>query len=170
MPSRSKKITICAAFTAVGLVLGYIESFIVFPIRVPGVRIGLANIVTVMCLYTLGASYSAIVLLIRIVLSAILFGSPVSFAYSAAGASAALLGMILLKRSGFSIYGVSFFGAVIHNVAQTAVAYFMVTSVYIFTYLPVLIIAGAFAGLITGFIANILIKRLGNMICADRRI
>ena len=170
MPSRSKKITICAALTAIGLMLGYIESFIVFPIRVPGVRIGLANIVTVMCLYTLGISYSAVVLMLRITLSAILFGSPVSFAYSIAGATLSLLGMILLKRFGFSIYGVSFSGAVLHNIAQTAVAYYMVSSVYIFTYLPVRVITGAIAGLITGFVADILIKRLGNVIYTDRRI
>ena len=162
MPSPSRKITICAAYTALGLILGYIESFIVFPIRVPGVRIGLANIVTVMCLYSLGFSYTAVVMLLRVTLSAILFGSPVSFVYSLAGAALALAGMYMAKRQRFSIYGVSFCGAVLHNIAQTAVAYFMVSSVYIFTYLPVLILVGSFAGIITGFVADIMVRRLGS--------
>lgn len=162
MPSPSRKITICAAYTALGLILGYIESFIVFPIRVPGVRIGLANIVTVMCLYSLGFSYTVVVMLLRVTLSAILFGSPVSFVYSLAGATLALAGMYMAKRLRFSIYGVSFCGAVLHNIAQTAVAYFMVSSVYIFTYLPVLILVGSFAGIITGFVADIMVRRLGS--------
>ena len=170
MRSRSRNITICAAYTALGLVLGYIESFIVFPIHVPGIRIGLANIITVLCLYTLGFSYTAIVLVIRVSLSALLFGSPVSFVYSLTGAIIALLGMYSLKRMDFSVYGVSFLGAVLHNISQTIVAYFMVSSVYIFTYLPVLIIWGSFAGLLTGFIANVMIKRISRLTEYDQEV
>ena len=164
MRSRSNKITTCAAFTALGLILGYIETFIVIPINVPGIRIGLANIITVLCLYTIGPAYTATVLFLRIALSAVLFGSPVSFAYSFTGAVAAFAGMLMMKRLGFSIYGVSFCGAILHNIFQTTVAYFMVRSIYVFSYLPVLVLWGAFAGLLIGFLADMMNRRLGNII------
>ena len=79
MQSRSKQITVCALLAAIGLILGYIESFIVIPVRIPGIRIGLANLVTVTLLFLMGPSYAFIVLILRVMMSALLFGSGISF-------------------------------------------------------------------------------------------
>ena len=126
--SLSKTVTCCALFAAIGLILGYIESFIVIPIRVPGIRIGLANIITVITLYLFGPYVTAAVLFARVILSGMLFGSGLSFIYSITGAVLAYFCMLVFKKFGFSIYGVSISGAVIHNIAQTVVAFFAVGS------------------------------------------
>ncbi len=141
--------------------LGYIESFIVIPIRVPGLRIGLANIITVLGIYLLNPAEAAAVLFIRVALSALLFGSPVSFIYSITGAVFAFAGMLFLSKRGFSVYGVSVFGAAVHNIAQIAAACVLVGSVYVVYYLPALIIAGVIAGLLIGFLSDVLIRKLG---------
>lgn len=160
MRSRSNKITGAAVLTAVGLILGYLETFIVLPVGVPGIRIGLANITTLIALYLAGPLYGACVAAVRVALSAVLFGSPVSFIYSISGAILAFAGMCFLKKLDFSIYGVSVIGAVLHNLAQIIVAYFMVGSGYMFFYTPVLVLAGVAAGIIVGYISNVLLKRM----------
>lgn len=160
MPSRSNKITSAAVLTAAGLILGYIESFIVLPVHVPGVRIGLANITTLIMLYLEGPLWALAVSLVRVTLSSLLFGTPVSFLYSFAGAVLALLGMILLKRFDFSVYSVSITGAVLHNFAQITVAMFFVGSSYVFIYVPVLMIAGIIAGLAVGYLSSVIIRRV----------
>ena len=160
----SKTVTTCAVFTAIGLILGYIESFIVIPVRIPGIRIGLANTVTLIMMYLLGPLPTVFVLLARITLSALLFGSPVSFIYSLAGALAAFGGMLLFKKLGFSVYGVSVFGAVLHNTAQVVTAWFFVGSTYVFYYIFMLIPAGIICGLAVGAISAVLIGRLGGII------
>ena len=161
MRSRSKIIAVSAVFAAIGIILGYIETFIVIPVRVPGLRIGLSNIITVISLYLLGPAYAAAVLFIRVALSAVLFGSPVSFIYSCSGAASALIGMILMKKMGFSVYGVSVFGAAVHNTAQITVAMILVGSTYVIYYLPVLVIAAVATGLLIGYLSHVLIGKLG---------
>ncbi len=160
MRSRSKLIGICAIMTAVGLIIGYLESFLVIPISVPGIRLGLANTVTLICLYLCGPVYAAIVLALRIILSSLLFSGPVAFIYSLCGALLSYIGMLVLKRFDFSVYGVSAGGAVLHNAGQIAAAYVLIGNVYVFDYLPVLAIAGVTAGLVTGMVSDIIIKRI----------
>ena len=160
MRSRTEAVTMTASLTAVGLILSYLETFIVIPVNVPGIRLGLANIVTLLALYLLGPSYAFPVTIIRVSLAAMLFGSPVSFMYSIAGGIFSFAGMVISKRLGFSVYGVSVIGAVAHNIAQTVVAVLFIANVYIFAVLPVLVIAGIIAGLLTGLCASVLMKRL----------
>lgn len=161
--SPGKLIAVSALFTALGLILGYLETFIVLPIRVPGIRIGLSNIITVITLFLFGPYVTAAVLFSRVILSALLFGSGMSFIYSICGALAAFGIMVLFKRFGFSVYGVSVAGAVMHNMAQTVVAFFFVGSAYVFSYIFALIPAGICAGLIVGSLANIMIARLNRV-------
>ena len=158
--SLSRIVTVSAVFIAVGILLGYIESLFVIPVRIPGIRIGLANIVTVITLYLCGPYVTLVVLFARICLSALLFGSPISFSYSLAGAAAALSGMLLFKKLGFSVYGVSVIGAVLHNIAQIAVAGILVGNGYVLYYIFALIPAGVVSGLVVGIMSNILISRL----------
>ena len=164
MPSQSKRITICALLTTAGLILGYLESFIVLPVHIPGIRIGLANTVSLIALYITGPVSSAVVAVLRVTLSGLLFGSPISFAYSLAGALVSVTGMYVMKKLGFSIYSVSVTGALLHNTAQIVVARFFVGSGYVFVYIPVLWAAGIIAGLFVGFLSNILISRLTHII------
>ncbi len=107
MPSRSRNITFCAVMTAVGLILGYIETFIVIPVSIPGIRIGLANISTLITLYLCGPIYALSVHFIRIFMSSVLFGSGVTLIYSMCGGICAFITMISLKKLDFSIFGVS---------------------------------------------------------------
>ena len=166
MQSRSSKICTCALFCAIGIILGYIESFIVIPVRIPGIRIGLANLVTVTLLFLLGPSYAFAVLILRVMMSAVLFGSGISFIYSLCGAILSFAGMAILKRAGFSVISASASGAVLHNIGQILAAYSLIGNVYVFSYLPVLIAAGVVFGLFTGSLAWILTARLGRIIKA----
>ena len=160
MRSLSNKITVAALLSAVGLMIGYLESFIVLPVNIPGIRIGLANITTVIAMYTAGPVFALIVSSVRVMLSSLLFGSPVSFLYSFSGAILALAGMCVFRKLGFSVYGVSVIGAVLHNLAQISIAFFMVGNGYVFGYMPVLILTGVAAGLIVGYLSKIMIGRL----------
>ncbi len=169
MLSRSRKTAYTAVFTAIGLILSYLESFIVIPVRVPGIRLGLANIATVIMIWTLGPVYGLLVSILRVVLANLLFGSPVSFIYGFSGAVISFIVMLLMRRLGFSIYGVSVAGAVVHNCAQIIAASILVGSIYVFTYLPVLTIAGVLAGLIIGFLSYMIISRLKNIITVTER-
>ncbi len=164
MRSQSKSVCLCAVLSATGLMVSYVESFVVLPYGIPGIRIGLANIATLIALYLLGGFYAFIVTVIRVMLSALLFGSFSSFLYSIAGACLALLAMTVFKRLGFSIYSVSVAGAVMHNTAQIAVAAVLMSGVYLLWYLPVLIFTGVMFGLLTGFLADILVKRLSKVL------
>ena len=164
MPSRSKNITVCAVMTAVGLILGYIETFIVIPVSIPGIRIGLANISTLMTLYLCGPIYALSVHILRIFMASVLFGSGATLIYSMFGGICAFTAMAVLKKLDFGIYGVSAGGAVLHNVGQTAVAAFIMGNISVFAYMSVLAIAGCVFGVVTGAVSNILISRLKHII------
>ena len=157
MPSRSKNITVCAVMTAVGLILGYIETFIVIPVSIPGIRIGLANISTLMTLYLCGPIYALSVHILRIFMASVLFGSGATLIYSMCGGICAFTAMAVLKKLDFGIYGVSAGGA-------TAVAAFIMGNISVFAYMSVLAIAGCVFGVVTGAVSNILISRLKHII------
>lgn len=169
MRSQSKRYTLSALLTAVGLMIGYIETFIVIPVHVPGIRLGLANTVSLIALYLFGPLMGFAVLIMRVLLSAILFGGFTGFIYSVSGAIFSFALMLILKHFDFSIYSVSTAGAVMHNIAQLMVAYAVVGSVYILYYIPALILAGIIAGLSVGFISDILIKRLRRIISGGEK-
>ncbi len=167
MRSPGKTITLAAAFAAAGLILGYIETIFILPVNIPGFRIGLANIVSVLSLYMLGGYYASFIVILRVVTGSVLFGTPVSFAYSICGAVLSLAVMTLLRRTGLSVYGVSVAGAVSHNIAQILVALVFVRNVYILSYIPVLIIIGVLSGLIVGLVSDIIYKRLRKISAFD---
>ncbi len=150
-----------ALCAALAMILSYIESFIPLSFAVPGIKLGLANVVVVFVLYKLGAKEAAIVSVVRILWSAILFGNVMTLAYSAAGGLLSLAAMILMKKSDrFSAVGVSVTGGILHNVGQIAVAMLIMETAQIVYYLPVLCISGIGAGIAVGAVAAILIKRV----------
>ena len=160
MQSQSNRITAAAALIAVGLILGYIESFIVWPINIPGLRIGIANIPVVLAMYLLGPVIGFGIMIGRVVLAFSLFGGGVSFLYSICGAVISYAVMVIVSKTGFSMYGVSICGAVSHNITQALVAAFLIGNAYVLSYIPVLMLIGAFAGLLVGYVSDIMYRRL----------
>ena len=162
---KAKKAAFYGLFLALALVAGYIERLIPFNPGIPGVKIGLANIVTMVLLYTMGWQAAVIVTTARILLSGILFGSGFAMVYSAAGAALSMLIMIILKRTGlFGAIGVSLAGGVFHNVGQILVAIAVLETRSLVYYLPVLILSGILAGILIGLLSGWLTVRLDPVI------
>ncbi|MCE5187995.1 MAG: Gx transporter family protein [Eubacteriales bacterium] len=140
--------------TAVALVLGYFEHLL--PVTgIPGVKLGLANTVLLYALYLLDVPSAILLMILKVGLSGLLFGGVAAMLYSFAGGVASLLVMILARRAkGLSVIGVSILGATAHNVAQLIVACFVVETRAILAYLPVLLLAAAVTGILTGLIAR----------------
>ena len=154
---NTKKVTRTAAFTAVAILLGYVESL--FPPIAAGVKLGLANTVVITVLYTQSTKEAWAVAIMKAILCAALFGSASSFVYSFSGAIISLLVMIIAKKCNlFSLIAVSSLGGIFHNMAQLLCAYFFIGKGVLF-YIPVLFVSGALCGILTGIAAKILVKR-----------
>ncbi len=148
-------------FTALALIFSYVESLIPINFGIPGVKLGLANLVIVIALYKMKLSEVFLLDIVRVLLSGFLFGNYFSILYSLAGCLLSLLVMVLLKRTGgFSVMGVSMAGGVAHNVGQLIVAALVVETFSIVYYIPVLLIAGLVTGFLIGFISSEMLKRL----------
>ena len=158
---ETRKIARMGLLTALALILSYVESLIPAFVAVPGVKMGLANIVVVFALYTLGPGEAAIVSIIRVLLSSLLFGSILSLSYSAAGAIISLLSMIIMMKTKiFGVTSVSVTGGVFHNLGQILVACLVLETDVLLYYLPVLILNGTITGAVIGIASSIVIKRL----------
>ena len=156
---KTKRITVMAMCVALAMILSYVESMIPSP-GIPGVKLGLANIVVVFALYKLGWKEAVGISLLRVFLVSLLFGHAASLMYSAAGAALSLLGMILLKKSDrLGSVAVSVLGGVLHNAGQILMAVVLMGSNVVY-YLPVLIVSGTIAGIGIGLLAAILVKRI----------
>lgn len=159
--NSTKKITIAALMAALALIFSYIEVLIPFNPAIPGIKLGIANLVILIALYYLGAKYALIVNLVRVLVAGLLFNGLFGAAYSLAGALVSFLVMVLLKKTNiFSVTGVSMAGGVAHNFGQILVAAFLVSNMKIFVYFPVLIISGVVSGAVIGIIAYLILKRL----------
>lgn len=155
------KLTLSALFCTVALILSYIESLIPPFFAVPGIKLGLSNIISVYLLYTLGFKYALTVALLRVALSSLLFGTTLTLAYSLSGALLSLLLMYLFKKlSLFSEVGVSIIGGISHNAAQIGVAIIIMQTNQIVYYLPPLLVSGTITGAVIGIGGALLIKKL----------
>ena len=162
---ETRKIARMGLLVALSMILSYVESLIPAFVAVPGVKVGLANIVVIFALYTLGPIEALIVSLLRVILSSFLFGSVLSLLYSLSGALLSLGGMILMKKLKiFSTTVVSVTGGVLHNVGQILVACLVLDTNVLIYYLPVLVLSGTITGAVIGIIASLVIKRLENNI------
>ena len=158
----SARIAACGVLTALALIFSYIEFLVPLPIAIPGIKLGLANIVVLVCLYTLGDRYAFLINCTRIVLAALLFGSVFSALYALAGGLVSFAVMALLKRAdAFSVCGVSMAGGVFHNLAQLTVAGFLVESAQVFYYFPVLLLSGMATGIGIGILATLILRSIG---------
>ncbi len=158
---KTKRIALLGISVALAMVLSFLESLIPAFVAIPGIKVGLSNIVIVFLLYSLGWQYAAAVSIVRVVLVSALFNNVQVMLFSLAGAVLSLLGMAFLKRTKlFSCVAVSVVGGVLHNVGQVTVAIFWTQTPQVVWYLPVLLITGTVAGVVIGLVAGLLTKRL----------
>ena len=156
-----KKTAFLGEFLALAMICSYIEMLIPFNFGIPGVKLGLTNIVVVLMLYTIGTREAIMVSVLRILLMGILFGNVMSIVYSLAGGILSFLVMAILKKTGqLGCISVSVAGGISHNIGQILAAAVVVNSFSILYYLPVLLIAGVVTGLLIGILAQELIVRL----------
>lgn len=161
----AKKAAYMGMMVALAFVFSYLESLVPINFGIPGIKLGLANLVAIVALYTMGIKEACTLSLIRIILTGFTFGNPASMLYSLAGGILSLLVMIgAQKIKIFSVTGVSVLGGVFHNTGQILVAALVVENERLFYYLPMLMISGTIAGTLIGILAAILIKRLERLI------
>lgn len=155
---KTKRIALFGMLVALAFIFSYIEHLIPLPLPT-GVKLGAANIVIVCALYFLGWKEAVAISLVRIVLSGFAFGIS-TVPYSLAGAFLSLLVMMLLKRKdGFGITGVSVAGSVCHNIGQTIVAMVLLGSKTVY-YFPLLFLSGIIAGVLIGLISGLVLSKL----------
>lgn len=150
-----KKTVVLGFMLALALILSYIESLLPLAVGIPGIKLGLPNLLIVILLYLYGAREALLLNLLRIILSGFMFGNLFAIAYAASGAVVSFIVMYLLKKTGrFSVIGVSLGGGVFHNVGQMLVAIFIVETYAPVVYLPILLIAGLVTGGVIGIISS----------------
>jgi len=162
MRSQTKQTALIGLCAAVAMILSYVESLLP-PIyaAVPGIKMGLPNIVIVFLLYRVSVSHAAAVSLIRVLAVALLFGNVMTLWYSLAGAVLSLTAMALLKRTNrFSAVGVSVVGGICHNLGQILVAMLVLQTAEIGYYMIVLTVTGTIAGILIGLAGALLLHRL----------
>lgn len=165
--SRYTQVTYIGMMVALALVLQLVEGMIPIPFLAPGVKLGLANMITMVAIIYFGFRKALLVVGLRTFMSAFLSGRLYSFLYSGAGAlvSVCVMGFVYWRfRKHFSVQGVSILGAVAHNIGQIAVASLMIETVSIFTYLPILMVSGVVTGYLTGLTVSMLQNVLDPML------
>ena len=157
MNSKAKRVAVCGLLTALALVLSLVERL--FPLSaavpVPGIKLGLANVVTLFALTRLGKRDAFAVLLVRVVLASVFMGSVTSFLF-------ALFGGVLAPFEGrwLSIPGISAAGAAAHNIGQIGAAMLVLRSVYVAASLPLLLVSALVMGLVTGLTCRATLEHL----------
>ena len=150
---------------ALAMIISYVESLIPVFTSIPGVKIGLTNVVIITALYLFGWKSALIINIIRIVLVGISFGNAMSLACALAGGIFSFIAMVLLKKTGkFGIIPVSAVGGVAHNTGQIIAVILMLQTTAFSWYLPILWFSGIISGIITGILGGILCKRLKNVL------
>jgi len=158
----TKRLTRDALLAAVALTIFAVEARFPSIVPIPGVKLGLANIVTVWALFTLGPVDAAAILLVRIILGSVFCGSATTLIYSLSGGVLCFMLSLLMRRfvTERQIWVVSVLGAMAHNAGQLIAATLVMHSFAIWAYAPVLLLSGIVSGTITGIAAQLLYKRL----------
>ena len=161
LEGKSMKTAYLGLLLALAVICGYIEALIPVPVPVPGMKLGLANLVIAAVLYLYGPVEAITVSLLRVLIIGFLFGNMFSIVYGMSGAAASLISMALLKRTrAFGIIGVSALGGVVHNVAQVIAAVLILQGFPWRWYLPVLMLAVLAAGILVGLADRIVLPRI----------
>ena len=160
--NRVQQIAISGLLTSLMLVLGLVERQFPLTAAVPGIKLGLANSVLLYSLYMMGVRQSVVLMLLKALMSWLIYTNLNAMFYSLGGGVLSLVAMVLLQRvNGVSIVGVSALGAVFFNIGQILVAVLMLnTPQLLVTYLPVLMVSGVVTGILTGIVAQMVMKHL----------
>ena len=164
LPSSSpvaRRVAISALFASLALIFSYIEAILPAAPGIPGIKLGIANLVVIIAMYRLDSRYALTINLIRIFLAGFMFSGLYGAIYSLCGCILSFAVMCLLKKSdAFSVVGVSMGSGVAHNIGQLCIAAILVSSLQIFYYLPVLIISGTVSGILIGWLGWILLEHI----------
>jgi heptaprenyl diphosphate synthase len=156
---------LCGLMCALAFLFGYVEMLVPVSLGVPGVKLGLANLVSIVSLYLLGTRRTVLISLVRVILTGFTFGSLSVMMYSMAGAVLSLIAMVFCRKADlFGITGISIAGGVFHNIGQLIVAALVLESANLFYYLPVLLFAGTVSGACIGLLGGMAVKRLSRAI------
>ena len=159
----AKKTALLGMLVALAFVLSYIETLIPVNLGIPGAKLGLANLVVMVALYTLGTKEAFALSMVRILLTGLTFSSMAAMLYSFTGGLLSFAVMYLAKKSKlFSATGVSVFGGISHNAGQIFVAMWVLDTATLIYYLPVLAITGIASGTVIGLLAVMVIRRAAN--------
>ncbi len=157
--SSAKIVARIGLLASLALIFSYVEAIIPYNPGIPGIKLGIANVVTVIALYKYSWKDAAAVSIIRIIIAGLLFNGAFGMLYSLAGAVISLIGMILLKKTNlFSVIGVSMAAGVLHNLGQLLIAAALIEDLRIFFYFPVLLFSGIAAGILVGIVATAIIR------------
>ena len=162
---RKKRFTVqnvaqCGLLTAMMLVLGFIESLLPVAAGVPGIKLGLSNGVLLFALYMMDAPTAFVLMLLKVLLSGLLFGGVSAMMYAMAGGVLSMIGMILLKKLRFNLLTVSMIGAVLHNLGQVLLAMIILETDRLIYYMAVLLLVGLACGAVTGIAARATIQHM----------
>ena len=161
---NTKKIAYYSLLIALALVLSYVESQIPPLMSVPGMKLGLTNLVVLVALYRLGYKDAILINIVRILIVGFTFGNGVSILYAISGAIISFITMALLKRfTSLHVIAISTAGGIMHNVGQILMAMVLFGSKQLLWYLPFLWASGIAAGIIIGIISGFIMKRLPNV-------
>ena len=161
MISRGRRLAWCALLTAIALTIFVLEGQIPLSFRVPGMKLGLSNLVTLYALFALGWKEALGILLVRIFLGNVFAGNLMAMLYSLSGGLLSFAVMALLRRiDRFSTVGISVAGGVAHNAGQILMAMLILQTKQLLGYLPVLAVSGIAGGVLTGLAAALLIRRI----------
>ena len=159
-----KKVAYLGLFLGLGLVCSYLESLVPIGFGIPGIKLGLTNVVVILLMYCIGAKEALVISLLRIFLIGFLF-NPASILFSLAGGLLSFILMYLMKRTNlFKCLSVSLVGGISHNIGQIIVASVIVENYNILFYIPVLLVAGIITGFLIGIVSQEIIIRLENSI------
>lgn len=163
----TKRITLIAMLTAFALTIFIVEAQIPPLVPIPGIKLGLANIITLFAIMTIGRKDAFIIMILRVILGSVFAGNMMSCLYSLAGGLVCFAAMALTRNifKQNMIWCISIIGAIGHNIGQILVAIALTNTIQIAWYLPVLIISAVMTGLFTGLVAQYTLKRSHVMIC-----
>ena len=160
----TKKVSVIGLFTAMALLLSCIENMLPFRTGIPGIKLGIANLIIVIAFYFLPSGEVLSISLLRVFFLSVFSGSPFTAAFSFTGAIASFFAMyISYRRNSFSPVGISLIGGVTHNLAQLLISAFLLNTPAFLWYSPVLLISGIITGLINGLIAIKIIHTVKGM-------
>ncbi len=165
MRDRAHKVAGYGLLIALAFIFSYVEALIPLPLPIPGIKLGLANLVNVVGLYTVGIAGTLVVGLLRIVMVGFTFSNPGSMLYALSGGILSLTVMGLAKKTGWlDKTGVSILGGVFHNIGQLSMAAWITKTAGVFTYLPLLLVAGIITGAVIGILGGIVTERIAPVV------